>query len=109
MKVLISPEVERYFSDLSIILWEKDYFSFYADAERYVKDLIKDVKTNLPTKTKRPAPAIFRKNDDSLEYASFTKNRRTTWYVFFKTYQGKEEIIYLVKRIENNHTAAQYM
>jgi hypothetical protein len=109
MNVIISPEVRNYFLNLIITLVEKEYFSYYEDAERYVKDLVKDIKTNLPTKSKRAAPAIFNQGKDNMEYASFKKNRQTTWYAFFETYEKKGEIYYVVKRIENNHTAAHHL
>ena len=43
MKVLIIPEVRRYFRELQYILYEKDYFSYFEDAERYIEELIKDI------------------------------------------------------------------
>jgi len=109
MKVLIIPEVRQYFYELQYVLYEKDYFSYYEDAERYVEELIEDIKKNLPVKRSKPAPGRFDQFGENMEFAAFKKNKHTTWYVFFDVYKEEGEIIYLVRHIENNHTAAQYL
>ena len=109
MKLLIIPEVRQYFYELQYVLYEKDYFSYFEDAERYVEELIKDISKNLPSKRSKPAPIYFDQYGENMEYAAFKKNKHTTWYVFFDIYEENEEIIYLVRHIENNHTAAQYL
>jgi glycosylphosphatidylinositol transamidase (GPIT) subunit GPI8 len=109
MKVLATTEVNEYWENLITILYEKGYFGLEVFAQRYVDELIYDIKANLPNRISKPAPKHFEKYGEELQYASFKKNRRTTWYVFFETYEENEEIIYLVCHIENNHTAAQYL
>lgn len=42
-------------------------------------------------------------------YASFTKNKRTTWYVFFNEYEVAGETVYLVRYISNNHVIAHHL
>ena len=108
MKVLIIPEVRQYFYELEYILYEKNYFSYYENAERYVEELIEDIKNNLPAKHSKQAPDYFDKYGKNMEYATFKKSKHTTWYVFFDTYKDNNEILYLVRHIENNHTAAQH-
>lgn len=44
-----------------------------------------------------------------LYYATFKKNKHTQWYVFFNVYEKKEETIYLVRYISNNHVISQYL
>ena len=46
-----------------------------------------------------------------MEYAVFKKSKRTSWYIFFNTYEDEQtgEDIYLVRYIGNNHTIAQYL
>jgi len=44
-----------------------------------------------------------------MKYASFRKNRRTTWYAFFKKYEKNGETFYLVRYIANNHSIAHYL
>ena len=107
-QVLFMPEVRNYFKDLVPILYEKGYFSYLERSQRYVKELINDIKKNLPVKLKRPAPEYFKKYGKEMEYAVFTKNKLTTWYVFFDTYKENKKNIYLVRYISNNHVIAQY-
>ena len=109
MNVLFLPEVQEYYGNLEQILYEKEYFSFPDSSKRYVKDLIDDIKTNLPIKLKRPAPKYFEIYGTNMEYAVFKKNKQTSWYVFFETYKENDEIIYLVRYIGNNHVIAQYL
>jgi len=109
MNVVVLPEVHDYLDDLVIILYEKNYFGFLETASNYVKDLLVDIKINLPTKQRKPAPEYFGQYGTGMEYASFKKNKRTTWYVFFEIYEDTGEIIYLVRYIANNHTVAQYL
>jgi len=109
MNVIIIPEVRQYFYELQYILYEKDYFSFYEDAERYVEELIADIKKNLPAKLKRKAPKHFTdRHGKGLYYAVFPKSKHTHWYAFFRIYRHDGELYYQVRHIENNHTAAQY-
>lgn len=117
MKVLVSPEVQIYMQTLMRILYEKGYFSYEDYARRYVKDLYNDIKTTLPLRRHNPAPNYFKQfvknieHAEYLEYAVFKKNKRTTWYAFFTTYEDEEtgDDIYLVCYIGNNHTVAQYL
>ena len=109
MKVLFLPEVEDYLYELIEILYKKEYFGFKENAVKYVTDLKNDIKTNLPDKLKRPAQRFFDRYGKKLLYATFQKNRATHWYVFFNVYKNKEELIYLVRYISNNHVIAQYL
>jgi len=109
MKVLATTEVNEYWENLITILYEKGYFGSEIFAKKYVEELVYDIKTNLPYRPNKPAPICFEKYGEELRYACFKKNRRTTWYIFFETYQEKEEIIYLICHIENNHTAAHLL
>jgi len=109
MSVIILPKVLDYLENLVILLYEKEYFGFLEASQSYVKEMLLDVKTHLPTKQHKPAPKYFDKYGKNMEYAIFPKNRRTTWYVFFKTYERNGEKIYLVRYIANNHVIAQYL
>jgi hypothetical protein len=109
MKVLVVPEVQVYMQKLVFILFEKGYFSYEDNARKYVKELYDDFKTNLPTRSHKPAPKHFDTYGKNMKYAGFPKNKRTTWYVFFTTYMENGEEIYLVRYIANNHTIAQYL
>ncbi|MCL2041630.1 MAG: hypothetical protein FWG84_06300 [Bacteroidales bacterium] len=108
MSVLFLPEIQEYFDDLEIILYEKEYFGYEGVAHKYVDDLIFDIKHNLPNARNRPAPKHYEKYGKGLYYATFKKNRRTQWYAFFSKYVENGETIYLVCYIGNNHTEAQH-
>ncbi|MDR0438146.1 MAG: hypothetical protein LBH22_07600 [Bacteroidales bacterium] len=109
MKVIFLPKVQEYYDNLEQILYEKGYFSFPESSKEYVKDLILDIKMNLPTKFKRPAPEHFDKYGKGMYYATFRKNKQTAWYAFFTKYNDNGKAIYLVRYIANNHTVAQHL
>jgi len=106
MKIFAVPEVIEYLEELVDILYEKEYFGFENTSVVYVADLFEDIITNLPIKQHKPAPAYYNKYGKGMYYASFVKNRHTTWYAFFTKYEEGGEIIYLVRYIGNNHTEA---
>jgi len=109
MKVLATTEVIEYWENLITILYEEEYFGSEEFAQRYVDEVLFEIRTNLPYLTNKPAPKRFNKYGEKLRYASIKKSKRTTWYIFFETYEENGEIIYLVCHIENNHTAAHYL
>lgn len=109
IKILALPVVQEYLSELVHILYEKEYFGFEEDAQRYVEELGADIRRNLPTKLKKPAPPYFDKYGKHMRYATFRKNKNTQWYVFFSTYCKEGETIYLIRYIGNNHVLAQYL
>ena len=117
MSVIILPEVLQYLDDLVFILFQKQYFSYLDTSIEYIDDLIEDIKNNLPAKRKRPAPEYFIRFVANLEqaanmqYAVFKKNKRTSWYVFFTTYEDEQtgDDIFLIRYISNNHMIAQHL
>lgn len=54
---------------------------------------------------KKKAPLYFNKYGKDLYYIKCRKNYHTTWYVFFKAFDGT----YLVTFISNNHVISQYL
>jgi len=110
-RVIFLPEVRQYYQSLVPILYEKGYFSYKEDARKYVKELIFDIKTNLPNRPKRPAPKYFSdRYGMGLYYAVFkVKNKRTQWYAFFRLYKKDGELLYQVRYITNNHKDAQHL
>jgi len=109
MSVVILPEVLDYLDDLVVVLYKKEYFGFLETSSDYVKELLKDVKANLPTMQHKPAPKYFDKYGKGMYYASFRKNKQTIWYAFFRIYIKNRENIYQIRYIANNHTIAQYL
>jgi len=109
MKVIAIPKVQQYLEDLKKILFEEEYFGLEESAIKYVNDLFDDISTTIHIRTHEPAPKYFDKYGKNLEYAVFRKNKRTSWYVFFRVYKINDEEIYQVRYIANNHTVAQYL
>ena len=109
MRVILQPEVLDYLVRLAEILYEKQYLSWEETASKYVLELYDNIIDTLPMRPHHPAPRHFDPDGKGIRFASFRRSRATTWYVFFTKYGDGGEIIYLVHRIENNHTAAQYM
>ena len=109
MTVKAIPKVYEYLENLVITLHEEGYFGLKTSAQKYVDELFDDITTNLPTRQHKPAPKRFDKYGKGMKYASFRKNRRTTWYAFFKTYEKNGETFYLVRYIANNHSIAHYL
>jgi len=97
MKVLFTPEVRSYFTDLTELLYEKEYFGFVDSALQYARELFLDIQDSLPQRKKTSAPLWFNRYGKDMYYSVFKKNRGTQWYVFFTIYEDdKGEITYLV-------------
>ena len=109
MRVIVTPEVYEFLENLVIILYEQGYFGLEENARKYVNELYDDITQTLPTRPKKPAPSYFDKYGDGMYYAVFKKNRRTSWYAFFRMYQKDGELYYQVRYIANNHTVAQHL
>ena len=109
MRVDFLPEVVDFFEELVLILHEEGYLGSYEFSKKYVNELIESIKISLPVRRRLLAPKRFDKYGKGMKYAAFRKSKRTTWYVFFKTYKQNGEEIYLVRYIANNHIIAQYL
>ena len=109
MNVLFLPEIQEYFYELEIILYEKGYFGYEENAIDYVDDLVIEIKTNLPKMAHKPAPKYYEKYGKDLYYITIRKNKRTHWYTFFSKYIENGETIYLVCYVGNNHTEAHHL
>jgi len=109
MKVIVLPKVLDYFEELVIILYEKEYFSFLDTSQKYIDELFDEIKEFLPTRVHKSAPIYFDKYGKDMEYAVFKKSKRTSWYVFFRTYRENGEDVYQVRYIANNHLIAQHL
>ena len=109
MRIIFLPEVQEYLDSLIPVLYKNGYFGFEDAAVKYVDGLIDDIQNNLSKKRHKPAPKHFGKYGKGMYYASFRKNKQTTWYAFFSKYRENGETIYLIRYIANNHTVAQYL
>ena len=108
-RVLFVPEVRQYFKTLIPTLYNLEYFGYLEGSRKYVKELVDDIMTNLPSRPHKPAPAYFDKYGTGMYYATFKKNRQTMWYAFFTKYDENGDTIYLVQYIANNHTVAHHL
>ena len=110
MKIVFLPVFVDIVMELVDVLYNMKYFSYEIDAQEYVDVLYRDIEKNLPLKQKKRAPQYFEnKYGMGLYYATFPKSKRTSWYVFFHLYSEKNELIYKVVHITNNHVDAQYI
>ncbi len=109
MKVLFLPEIENYLYEMIEILYQKEYFGFKESAVNYVVTLEEDIRKNIYSKTKKPAPPFFNRYGKKLLYSVFSKNKTTQWYVFFNIYIENSETIYVVRYISNNHMMTQFL
>ncbi|MFD2036980.1 hypothetical protein ACFSKL_19405 [Belliella marina] len=109
MTVLFLPEIRAYFEELSLILYEKEYFGFFEDAYRYADDLFAEIEKDLPNKSKKLAPEYFEKYGKGMHYTSFKRNKNTTWYVFVNSYRQDQEMFYLVRFLSNNHRIGKHL
>ena len=109
MKVLFLPEVVNQFLELAEILYNEGYLGFKDSAIYYSQQLFLDIQKNLPIKVAKEAPAYFERYGTDLFYSSFSKNKHTTWYVFYSVHILDGETIYLVRHLTNNHVIAQHL
>jgi hypothetical protein len=109
MKILAIPSVLQYLNELIDILYNENYFGFEDSAIEYVEELQSDIKETLPYRPKRKAPDFFDRYGKDMYYVVFKKSKATQWYVFFNIYEKKNEVIYLIRYISNNHVVAQFL
>jgi hypothetical protein len=108
-KVVILPEVVDYFLELADTLYDKGYFGFEETAIKYAIKLFEEIRDNLPIMHKKEAPVHFDKYGKEMYYAIFKRNKNTSWYVFFNIYHTKDEIVYFVRYVSNNHMIAKFL
>lgn len=59
MKVIALPEVREYLMELIQILYKKEYFGFEENAQKYVEELIFDIKKQSSAKAKQAGTSLF--------------------------------------------------
>ena len=110
MRVIYTTVATDILDELVPVLYEKGYFSYKEDAKKYVDDLYDDIDNNLPKRLKKRAPKFFSERyGKGLMYAVFPKNNHTSWYVFFRLYKEKGEIVYQVRYIDTNYGVSQFL
>jgi hypothetical protein len=109
MKVIYLKKVRTYLANLIPMLHELGYFGFAETAKKYVDEIFVEIEKQLRIQRHRPAPKHFEKYGKDMKYIVLRKNKRTHWYVFFKTAIKDDEAIYKVRYIANNHVIAHYL
>jgi len=97
-------DVLLFLDELTDILIEKGYFSFYEYSAEYIEYLVNYVKNNIKNKPHKPAPSHFSKYGNNLYYITYNRTKQTTWYIFFQ----KTGSFYFIRYITNNHVAGQF-
>jgi len=80
-KIGYRPEVKQYLKDLAYILFKREYFGYLQTSIEYVERLTMDIEKYIDIKQHKHTPRALVKYGKY--YASFSINRRTTWYVIF--------------------------
>ena len=106
MRVKFDKSTILYLEDLTDILIEKKYLSFYESSLNYISDIKDYILNNIYTAPKHKAPPRFSRYGKNMLYITYRRNKQTTWYIFF-TVHGKDK--YMVRYIINNHVSAQHI
>ena len=91
------PEIENFINDLSDLLFEKEYFSFYEYAADYVDKLTFFIEKELFNFPHKSTPKKLKRFGSN--YVFYKPNDRTTWYIFFEKSNNR----YLITHLTNNH------
>lgn len=91
------PEIEYFINNLSDLLFEKEYFSFYEYAADYVDNLTFFIENDLINFPHKTTPIKLKKLGSN--YVFYRPNNRTTWYIFFEKSNNR----YLITHLTNNH------
>ncbi len=71
MKIFYTTETENYLVELSWLLYEKNYFSYFESANRYVNSMLSDMEATIHLKMRRKAPACFSRYGENLWFVSY--------------------------------------
>ncbi|WP_294296829.1 hypothetical protein [uncultured Chryseobacterium sp.] len=92
------PEIAEYLNELTVLLFQKNYFSTLESSVSYIEKLIDfiDHKINLYPKRYTPEHLL----ELGSNYVFYRANPSTSWYVFFENFENQ----YLITYITNNHS-----
>ncbi|MBQ9641967.1 MAG: hypothetical protein IJV06_10495 [Bacteroidaceae bacterium] len=103
-KVVPSPEFIASFQELGAILVERGYFSSLNYAKSFTRELADYIKKNAASSPKHPAPPIFNRYGNQLQYFLYNRSAQTTWYIFLEETEDK----FIIKHITNSQFSGQY-
>jgi len=78
MRIFYTKTVKYYLSDLTEILYYKNYFGFRESAKEYIRLLRTEIETTIHLKVKREAPVCFSRYGTDLYYICCRRNKHTT-------------------------------
>ncbi len=96
-KIIYKKNVLDYLDELVYLLFEKEYFSYYENSEKYLEELVEFVSKNIKDFPNRKS--TIQLNHLGSQYIFYKSNKRTTWYIFFEQSNNN----YLITGILNNH------
>jgi len=108
MNIKFSQEVKFFIQNWALVLFEKNYFSFYETADTYVSNIIDAVHDSIVHKLlwRSPHQDYFKLiYGENVKYVKYNvPNSQTVWYVFFE-YDETENAV-LVLHITNGQKDA---
>ncbi len=87
-----------FLNDLTLILFHKDYFSYFENTVIYKDKIIEFIEQDIQNFPARKTPDKL-KNFGS-NYTFYKSNQRTTWYIFFEQMNNN----YLITNIINSNS-----
>ncbi|MDR1542988.1 MAG: hypothetical protein LBS50_00980 [Prevotellaceae bacterium] len=103
-KIVYTKEIDIYIHDLMFVLFEKEYFSFFEDAQNYVEKMLSYIEKYVGILPDKDAPSYFARYGANLKYITCRANKSTTWYILYQ----QQANIFLIIYITNNHFEGQY-
>ncbi|MCL2027470.1 MAG: hypothetical protein FWG79_03175 [Bacteroidales bacterium] len=108
MNIKFSQQVEIFVRDWAFVLFKKQYFSFYENADKYVTNIIESIYEKISHKFLWQIPQqehfrlIYGKNIKYIKHQ--VANSKTVWYIFFE-YSETENAV-LIHHITNGQKDA---
>lgn len=99
IEVVFKYEVTDFLSDLTQILYKKQYFSYIENAEEYVDYIYDEIEHSIHQK--KHFVTSRKLHHYGKYYIVIRMNKRTAWYVIF----DKKDNRYIIRYITNNHVA----
>ncbi|MDR0438398.1 MAG: hypothetical protein LBH22_08900 [Bacteroidales bacterium] len=99
MNIKFSQQVKFFIQDWALVLFEKEYFSFYETADEYVSNIIDAIHDSIIHKFlwQSPQQDYFKLiYGEDVKYIKYNiPNSRTVWYVFFEYDEMENAVLIL--------------
>ncbi len=87
-----------FLNDLTLILFHKDYFSYFENSVIYKDKIIEFIERDIQNFPSRKTPEILKNFGQN--YIFYKSTQRTTWYIFFEKMNNN----YLITNIINSNS-----